>query len=151
MFRSALSAALLSLVAPSLAAGEAPVPMSVVKQASCGCCAAWVQRMRAAGFAVSIRDVDRDTLIATKQAAGLGPDRWSCHTARVEGYVIEGHVPAGDIRRLLRARAEAIGLAVPGMPVGAPGMEYGDAREPFEVLLVRADGSAETFSSYPGN
>ncbi len=151
MFRSLLSAALLSLVATASLAGEALPKMTVVKQASCGCCGAWVQRMQEAGFEVVVHNVDSDTLIATKQAAGLGEANWSCHTAMVDGYVVEGHVPARDIRRLLRSRPEAIGLAAPGMPVGAPGMEYGNEREPFDILLMRVDGSTEVFASYPGN
>lgn len=151
MFRPLLSAALLSLAATSLSAGEALPTMTVVKQASCGCCGAWVQRMQAAGFEVSVRNVDYDTLTATKEAAGLGKETWSCHTAMVDGYVVEGHVPASDILRMLSERPEAIGLATPGMPTGSPGMEYGDEREAYNVLMVQADGSTEILTSYPAN
>ena len=151
MFRPFLSAALLSLAATSVPAGEALPAISVVKQASCGCCGAWAQRMQEAGFEVAVRNVDHDTLIATKQAAGLGEETWGCHTAMVDGYVVEGHVPAADILAMLRERPDAIGLATPGMPVGAPGMEYGEEREPYDVLMVRADGSTEVFASYPEN
>ena len=107
--------------------------------------------MQEAGFEVAVRNVDHDTLIATKQAAGLGEETWGCHTAMVDGYVVEGHVPAADILAMLRERPDAIGLATPGMPVGAPGMEYGEEREPYDVLMVRADGSTEVFASYPEN
>jgi hypothetical protein len=151
MFKSLLSAACLSLAATSLSAGESLPVMSVVKQASCGCCGAWVQRMQEAGFEVTVRNVDYDTLIATKEAAGLGEETWGCHTAMVDSYVVEGHVPAAEILAMLRERPEAIGLATPGMPTGSPGMEYGDERDPYDVLMVRADGSTEVFASYPAN
>ncbi len=151
MFRSVISAAMLSLAAPALAAaGELPA-ISVVKQASCGCCAGWVQRMEEAGFRLSVRNVDDAGLIAAKRRAGMPEATWGCHTAFVAGYAIEGHVPAADIRRLLQMRPEAVGLATPGMPAGAPGMEYGNQRDAYDVLLVRADGSTEVFASYPGN
>lgn len=82
---------------------------------------------------------------------GIGPKTASCHTARIENYTIEGHVPAREIRRLLTERPDAIGLSVPGMPLGSPGMDFGDDREAFDVLLIRHDGSTETFASYPGS
>lgn len=75
----------------------------------------------------------------------------SCHTAVVEGYVIEGHVPAADIRKLLDESPDAVGLAVPGMPIGSPGMDFGDDREAFDVFLILQDGTTEVFSTYPGN
>ena len=81
---------------------------------------------------------------------GIDAKLASCHTAKVGGYTIEGHVPAQEIRRLLRERPDAIGLSVPGMPLGSPGMDSGDDRESFDVLLVRRDGSTEVFASYPG-
>ena len=152
MFKAVISAALLSLAAPALsAAAEALPAISVVKQASCGCCAGWVQRMQEAGFRLSVQNVDDAGLIAAKRRAGMPEETWGCHTAFVAGYAIEGHVPAADIRRLLQTRPEAVGLATPGMPAGAPGMEYGNRRNAYDVLLVRADGSTEVLASYPGN
>lgn len=104
--------------------------------------------MQAAGFEVRAFDVDQDALWELKARAGVTPDLSSCHTAFIDGYVIEGHVPAGDVERLLAARPEALGLSVPGMPIGSPGMEAGDRREAFETLLLRADGSIEVFQRH---
>jgi hypothetical protein len=131
---------------PSLAA-TAPVQLEVFKSPSCGCCGAWVEHMKAAGFAVKIVEVD-DTAEARRRA-GLPEKFGSCHTGIVGGYVVEGHVPAADVRRLLARRPAAIGLAVPGMPVGSPGMEHGGRRDPHDVLLVDKSGRASVFSHYP--
>jgi hypothetical protein len=145
---------LLSLVAGAAAAvpGQAvfalePLPqVHVFKSPTCGCCGAWVDHMKAAGFAVTVAEVD-DTSVARKKY-GL-PDRFgSCHTAIVVGYVVEGHVPARDVRRLLAMKPVAIGLAVPGMPVGSPGMEMGARKDPYQVLLVAKDGRERVFSTY---
>ncbi len=123
--------------------------VEVTKTASCGCCAAWVAHMEAAGFEVVAEDVTPGLLARAKIAAGIAPEHASCHTARVEGYVVEGHVPAAEVSRLLAERPEALGLAVPGMPIGSPGMEMGATREPYEVLLLRRDGTAEVFARRP--
>ena len=140
----------LALVLPCAAAtaGEALRGVTVAKTPSCGCCTAWVEHMRAAGFEVAVQDVSRHRLDRLKRRIGLARKHASCHTAAVEGYVIEGHVPAGDVQRLLDERPAALGLAVPGMPVGSPGMEMGDRREPFDTLLVGADGSARIFERH---
>lgn len=87
-------------------------------------------------------------LAKLKADAGLAPDLQSCHTAKIGGYVVEGHVPASDIQRLLAEKPDAVGLTVPGMPMGSPGMEAGGEKEPYEVLLVRRDGTTEVFSRY---
>ena len=102
--------------------------------------------MRAAGFDVQARDLGQPALAAKKAAAGISGGHASCHTAFVGGYVIEGHVPAEDVRRLLAERPEAPGLAVPGMPAASPGMDMGS--EPYEVLLVGDDGSARVFARH---
>jgi hypothetical protein len=88
-------------------------------------------------------------IVQHKMRLGLSAPLFSCHTGEIEGYVVEGHVPPEDIRRLLAERPDAVGLSVPGMPVGSPGMEYGDNRDAYDVLLVRRDGSTEVFASYP--
>lgn len=131
------------------AQGTAPV-IEVLKQASCGCCGGWVARMQEVGFTVNVQNVSSEVLDAAKEASGISDDLWSCHTANVSGYTIEGHVPASEITRLLSERPVALGIATPGMPTGSPGMEYGDEREAYDVTLVNLDGSAEVYASYPG-
>jgi len=113
----------------------------VYKTPQCGCCSDWARYMRDQGFEVAAEEVDQSKLYAIKSQAGLPGELASCHTAFVNGYVIEGHVPAGDIRRLLEEKPEATGLAVPGMPVGSPGMEMGERRDPYKVLLFDDQGS----------
>lgn len=113
---------MLALAALPIAARAQPTPMLLVyKSPGCGCCGEWEKHMRAHGFAVESRQVD--DIAAVKRKLGVPDALASCHTAIVAGYVLEGHVPAQDVRRLLRSRTKAIGLAVPGMPLGAPGME----------------------------
>lgn len=130
----------------TLAAAQGP-EVQVFKSPYCGCCGAWVDHMRAAGFAVKVTEV-ADTTAARKR---LGmPDRFgSCHTATVEGYVVEGHVPALEVKRLLSTKPKAVGLAVPSMPPGSPGMEVGARKDPYQVLLVDASGDSTVFASYP--
>ena len=118
-------------IAPSAFAGS-PV-LKVYKSPSCSCCGAWVSHMHSAGFRGIVSDVPN--LHPIKKKLGVAPDLWACHTAVIDGYVIEGHVPAREVIRLLNDRPKAIGLAVPGMPIGSPGMEQGDRRDPFQVIL----------------
>ena len=120
----------------------------VAKTQSCGCCLAWIEVLQAAGHNVESRNLPMATLLQHKVKNGIGPDMTSCHTAKVAGYTIEGHVPVEDIERLVKEKPDAIGLAVPGMPVGSPGMEYGETRDAFDVYLVKADGTTEVFNSY---
>lgn len=122
--------------------------MSVLKTSGCGCCLMWVKRMKEAGFEVEARNVSMGELMKFKLDAGLKVEQASCHTGKISGYIIEGHVPAREIHQLLADRPDAIGLAVPGMPVGSPGMESGNNVDPFDVLLVRKDGSTEAFARY---
>jgi hypothetical protein len=135
------------LAATAQAADSRPL-VEVWKDPSCGCCQAWVAHLQAQGFRTRLHDTGNQ---AVRARLGL-PERYgSCHTAQVAGYVIEGHVPAADIHRLLKQRPAALGLAVPGMPVGSPGMDdpaYGGRRDPYDVLLVATDGSATTFQSH---
>lgn len=115
-------------------AGAEPTTIQVYKTPTCGCCTKWIDHLRVAGYAVEATDLpDLSTLKATN---GVPRELASCHTAMVEGYVIEGHVPASDIDRLLAERPEVAGLAVPGMPMGSPGMEHPDPsrHEAFEVV-----------------
>jgi hypothetical protein len=141
----ALTAALAS--ASPLVAETLP-KVHVVKDPGCGCCNDWIGHMRDAGFPVSFEEMDPTALADLKASLGLMPAQVSCHTARVEGYVIEGHVPAADVRRLLSERPDAIGLAVPGMPFGSPGMGPESEREAYNVLLIARDGTASVFARY---
>lgn len=121
----------------------------VYKSPSCGCCRLWEDHMRGEGFAVVSRDVS--DLQAVKDSLGVASDVSACHTGVVGGYVVEGHVPATEVRRLLRERPDARGLAVPGMPIGSPGMEQGETRDPYDVLLLAADGPPTVFAHIPGH
>jgi len=122
--------------------------VEVFKSASCGCCTLWMRHLVRSGFSPKWKDLGAAELAQVKTDARVPETLQSCHTAKVGGYVIEGHVPASDIRRLLAERPDAIGLAVPGMPIGSPGMESGNEREPYDVLLIRRDGTTQVFNSH---
>lgn len=140
-------AAVLTQPLLALAASSAN-QINVWKTPSCGCCHEWVAHLRKSGFEVTSHDVE-DTA-PVRQKFGLNAKFGSCHTARLGNYVLEGHVPAQELRRLLREQPKALGLAVPGMPTGSPGMEMGDARDAYDVLLVLVDGnSSRVYQSYP--
>ncbi|WP_022979105.1 DUF411 domain-containing protein [Ideonella sp. B508-1] len=126
----------------------APLPaVQVYKNPSCGCCGAWADHMRAAGFPVTLHAVDFPGAI--RRQHGL-PDRFaSCHTALVDGYVVEGHVPAAEVKRLLTSRPRAVGLAVPSMPPSSPGMDVPGRQDPYQVLLVDAQGRETVWANYP--
>ncbi len=124
--------------------------VQVWKDPNCGCCHLWVEHLQASGFKVEVRDVGNT---AARKRLGMPEQLGSCHTATVGGYVIEGHVPAADIHRLLKERPVALGLSVPGMPIGSPGMdgpEYKGRKDAYDVLLVQKDGSSKSFQRYPG-
>lgn len=117
----------------------------VYKSPTCGCCEGWVEHMRAAGFTVDARDVDNDQLVKEKSDAGVPVPLQTCHTALVGDYVVEGHVPAEQIKRLLAEHPDVAGIAVPGMPMGSPGME-GPGAQPYKVYSWKKDGSGEVFA-----
>lgn len=120
--------------------------VEVAKNPACGCCVDWVDHLEEAGFRVEVEDTG--DLMAVKRRLGVPGDLSSCHTARVEGYVIEGHVPAEDIRRLLAERPDGIrGLAVPGMPAGSPGME-GPPPVPYDVVAFDGSGGRQVFARH---
>ncbi|WP_084506434.1 DUF411 domain-containing protein [Geminicoccus roseus] len=139
----------LSVTAALPAAAQSLPPIHVVKDPGCACCTAWIGYLRAQGFEATVEEVDAEPLARRKRESGIPHEMTSCHTGYADGYVLEGHVPAADIRRLLGERPDAIGLAVPGMPYGSPGMGPEDQREAYEVRLIRRDGSTELFSTYP--
>lgn len=132
---------------PMIAAAGAPL-LHVLKDPGCGCCDAWIDILRRDGFEVTAEHLGHAALQQFKHRHGIPVAMVSCHTGRIEGYLIEGHVPAADIRRLLAERPDAVGLAVPGMPWGSPGMGPEDAREAYDVHLIRRDGSTEVFTRY---
>ncbi len=144
LWRAALSAVLALMVWMPVQAAEAPL-MTVWKSPWCGCCMHWVKHMEAHGFRVDVKDVE--DLDPVKKLAGIPDNLQSCHTAHVDGYVIEGHVPAADVKRLLNERPAARGLAVPGMPSGSPGMENGE-HDPYDVLLIGKDRTTTVYGSY---
>lgn len=152
----AAAAAMATLPAlASKATAPAKIPMEVWKDPNCGCCKDWIALMEQAGFAVKVYDVGNS---AVRAKLGLPTRLGSCHTALVGGYLIEGHVPAADVHKLLKQKPKALGIAVPGMPIGSPGMdgpEYGGRKDPYDVLLVtqslmRSDVSTSVFTSYRG-
>lgn len=120
--------------------------MTVYKTATCNCCNLWVTHLRDHGFQVKVQDVPSPAEYRRKH--GVPENLSSCHTAIVEGYTIEGHVPAAEVQRLLKQRPKAIGLAVPGMPLGSPGMEAARS-ERYAVLLIHADGTTSVYKEYP--
>lgn len=131
---------------PLLASAATPV-IEVYKSATCGCCTAWVEHLKANGFTAKIKNVDDTSDYRAK--FGIPQALGSCHTAMVQGYAIEGHVPAADIKRLLAEKPKAVGLAVPSMPLGSPGME-GPRKDPYDVLLVQANGRYSSYQHYSG-
>jgi hypothetical protein len=146
--RRSVLAALASLPLASLAQQETKILVEVWKAPECGCCEDWAKHLQANGFAVKIHNGGND---AMRAKMGL-PDRLaSCHTGLVGGYAIEGHVPAREIRRLLKEKPQAVGLTVPGMPVGSPGMDdpaYKGRKDPYDVLLVNRGGATRVYASY---
>ena len=125
----------------ALAAGK----VTVYKSPTCGCCGKWVEHMQANGFEVESRNMHDLRMI--KSMNGIAPSQQSCHTAIVDGYVVEGHVPATDVKRLLAQRPDIRGLAVPGMPMGSPGME-GPRKDAYQVITLPRQGASEVFAQY---
>ena len=139
-------ALLLPLVGARAAVGR-PV-VEVWKDPSCGCCKDWITHMEQSGFELRVHDSGNT---AARARFGMPVKFGSCHTARIGGYTIEGHVPAREIQRLLQEKPQAVGLTVPGMPVGSPGMDgpaYDQRKDSYDVILVKADGSSTVYQSY---
>lgn len=141
------------LVLPFLGAQAAPARtlIEVWKSPTCGCCKDWISHVEKEGFEVKTYELSESAKTAQRSKLGMAEKFGSCHTALVNGYVLEGHVPGRDIRRLLNEKPRALGLAVPGMPIGSPGMDgpgYGGRKDPYRVLLVQRDGSSTVFQAY---
>ena len=128
------------------AADVTDIELEIWRSPSCGCCEKWAKYMASHNFKIKTNNVAHGALAKIKREAGIIPRYASCHTAKIDGYIIEGHVPVQDVERLLIERPDAVGLSVPGMPIGSPGMEHGDEKEPYEVLLIKKNGTSETFS-----
>lgn len=148
--RTLLLAALAAPVAAlAQQAGKRPaVLVEVWKDPNCGCCKDWVSHLQANGFQVKVNETGNT---AMRAKLGIPEKLGSCHTGLVGGYALEGHVPAREVHRLLKEKPQAIGLTVPGMPVGSPGMDgevYGNRRDPFDVLLVQKSGATQVYASY---
>ena len=141
-----LVAALLVTIAGATAQQKPPM-VEVYKSPTCGCCSAWVDHLRDQGF--EVRTIETDKVDELKATRRIPRQVQSCHTALVSGYVVEGHVPAADVARLLKERPAIAGIAVPGMPVGSPGMEIpGTKPQPFDVIAFGKDGSTRVFATH---
>jgi hypothetical protein len=131
----------------AIAAQAQPTTVEVYKSPTCGCCSKWVDHLRSHGF--TVRAINTDTIDELKTSRGVPRQLRSCHTALVGGYVVEGHVPAADVQRLLKERPAILGIAVPGMPIGSPGMEVaGMKAQSFNVMAFGKDGSTRVFASH---
>lgn len=120
--------------------------LTVYKSPSCGCCGKWIEHVEAHGFTVTT--VPTDDMMAVKKRLGVPDEAMSCHTTKVGNYVVEGHVPAADIKRLLAKKPKARGIAVAGMPMGSPGMEVGGKRQPYATMLIGSNGKMTIFARH---
>lgn len=140
-----LAAGFLVIRPETQATPPADLPVvTVYKSPTCGCCTKWVEHLQASGFEVKTLDLP-DTM-PMKTRLGVPRDLSSCHTAVVGGYVVEGHVPADVVKQLLAEKPNATGIAVPGMPIGSPGMEQGDRKDPYDVVLFKRDGTRSVYA-----
>lgn len=147
--RRAVLAALTLLFAAAPFGARATVPaIHIRKDPGCACCTIWTDILKAEGFTVTEEEMNNYDLIAFKREKGVPIELVSCHTGLIDGYVIEGHVPPADIRKLLAERPDAVGIAVGGMPYGSPGMGPEAEREAYDVMLFKADGSTSLFTRY---
>jgi hypothetical protein len=122
--------------------------VTVYKTASCGCCRLWVDHMKANGFDVQAMDVSAADVRKVSKSAGLKDEDSSCHNAKIGNYIVEGHVPAADIKRLLKEKPAIAGLSAPGMPMGSPGMEQGGMKEAYDVIAFKKDGTSTVYAKH---
>ncbi|MCO6363088.1 DUF411 domain-containing protein [Paracoccus sp. 08] len=146
--RAVLLAAAASAL-PTLGLSENAPTIHVVEGSGCECCKQWTNYLRENGFQVTSEERFGTLLMQHKIDLGVPVELTSCHTGSIEGYFLEGHVPVADIRKLLQDRPDALGITVPGMPFGSPGMGPESQRVAYDVLLIGKDGSSEVFNSYP--
>jgi hypothetical protein len=138
----------MALSAQQNAAPAALPKVTVYKTSSCGCCRLWVDHLKKNGFDVQAMDVSSADVRAVSKAAGLKDEATSCHTAKIGTYTVEGHVPAEDIKRMLKEKPAIAGIAAPGMPMGSPGMEQGNTKEAYDVLAFKKDGTTTVFAKH---
>lgn len=127
-------------------AAHAAQQITVYKTPSCGCCKKWVSYLEDNGYQVTAKDMPNLSFV--KSMSGVKPQYASCHTAVIDGYVVEGHVPTADIERMLKERPDIIGISAPGMPVGSPGMEQGDRRDNYQTITLEKDGTARVYAEH---
>ena len=125
---------------------QAPAEMTVYRSPTCSCCGKWIDHMKKHGFI--IKDIKSDEMDKIKRKLGVPKELESCHTAEVDGRLVEGHVPAGDVKKMLQTKSKILGLAAPGMPAGSPGMEMGGKKDKFSVIAFDKDGNADVFGEY---
>jgi hypothetical protein len=145
MRRHLRSLALIALLGSAPVWAQSAATVDIYKSPTCDCCGKWIAHMQKAGFKVEIHEVDN--IPASRKKLGMPDKLGSCHTSKVGNYVVEGHVPAQDIQRLLKEKPKALGLAIPSMPPGVPGMDIPNS-PPYETLLVQADGSTSVFAKH---
>lgn len=131
-----------------LRAGQTAQTITVYKTSTCGCCGLWVKHLQDNGFEVEAHDIDQEKLTAIAREGGVTADLQSCHTAKVGRYVVEGHVPASDIQRMLKERPDIAGISAPGMPMGSPGMDQGGIKQPYDVVAFTASGQRSVFARH---
>ncbi|MGV6477810.1 DUF411 domain-containing protein [Azotobacter vinelandii] len=147
-YRGLRSAALAVLFMTSTAQAAEPLAIDVHRDANCGCCKQWIKHLEANGF--KVQDHLESNMTAVKQRLGVAPRLASCHTGVIDGKFVEGHVPAVQILEM-KNHPDLLGIAVPGMPVGSPGMEYGQVRHPYQVVGLTSSGADRVIASYPTN
>jgi hypothetical protein len=145
---AALLATGVGFAAASAPQKAAATSMVVYKSPTCGCCGAWIKHVQARGFQVEANNVSDSQLDVVAIQSGVPADLHSCHTAKVGGYIVEGHVPAEDIQRLLKEKPAIAGIAVAGMPLGSPGMEQGGSKQPFNTMAFTKNGKTTVFARH---
>jgi hypothetical protein len=141
-------AGLVGVAAQQKASTPAATKVTVYKTSSCGCCRLWVDHLKSNGFDVQAMDISSAEVRAVSKAAGLKDEDTSCHTAKIGNYVVEGHVPAADIKRMLTEKPAIAGLSAAGMPMGSPGMEQGNRKEPYDVIAFKKDGTSTVYAKH---
>lgn len=143
---------LMAALGLAVSAQQKPVssrtPIVVYKTPTCGCCTLWVEHMRQNGFQPEVHDVSAAEVRAVSKAAGLAEEGTSCHTAKVGNYIVEGHVPAADVQRMLKEKPAIAGIAAPGMPMGSPGMEQGGRKDAYDVVAFTKAGKTSVFAKH---
>jgi len=139
------SLAVIALLGSASVWAQSVTPVEVYKSPTCGCCGKWIEHMQKNGFKVEVHEVE--DIPASRKKLGMPDKLGSCHTSKIGNYVVEGHVPAQDIKRLLKEKPKALGLAIPSMPPGVPGMDIPNS-PPYETLLVQADGTTSVYAKH---